>query len=53
MPKPASATKEILLLLVAAAFYVGSGLVSLLLAYGVVVIVFRYAFGVQLWNPFG
>ena len=25
----------------------------LLLFYGVIVIVFRYAFGIELWNPFG
>jgi hypothetical protein len=30
----------------------GFGLLILLLCYGVVVIVFRYAFGVELWNPF-
>jgi hypothetical protein len=31
----------------------GAGLLFLTLAYGVVVIIFRYAFGVHLWNPFG
>jgi hypothetical protein len=29
------------------------GIFSLLLMYGIVVIIFRYAFGVELWNPFG
>ena len=29
-----------------------AGLFFLTLAYGVVVIIFRYAFGVELWNPF-
>ena len=28
------------------------GIFSLLLMYGIVVIIFRYAFGVELWNPF-
>jgi hypothetical protein len=28
------------------------GLFGLCLAYGVVVIIFRYAFHVELWNPF-
>jgi hypothetical protein len=31
----------------------GGSLLFLTLAYGVVVIIFRYAFGVHLWNPFG
>ncbi len=29
------------------------GIFSLLVMYGIVVIIFRYAFGVELWNPFG
>ncbi len=29
-----------------------AGLFALTLMYGVVVIIFRYAFGVELWNPF-
>ncbi len=29
-----------------------AGLFFLTLIYGVVVIIFRYAFGVELWNPF-
>lgn len=29
-----------------------AGLFVLTLMYGVVVIIFRYAFGVELWNPF-
>ncbi len=29
------------------------GIFSLLIMYGVVVLIFRYAFGVELWNPFG
>jgi hypothetical protein len=29
------------------------GIVFLLIVYGVVVLIFRYAFGVELWNPFG
>ena len=29
------------------------GAFFLLLAYGIVVIILKYAFGVQLWNPFG
>lgn len=28
------------------------GIFALTLMYGVVVIIFRYAFGVELWNPF-
>jgi len=29
------------------------GIFTLLIMYGVVVLIFRYAFGVELWNPFG
>jgi hypothetical protein len=29
-----------------------AGLFVLTLIYGVIVIIFRYAFGVELWNPF-
>jgi len=29
-----------------------AGIFVLTLMYGVVVIIFRYAFGVELWNPF-
>lgn len=53
MDEPDSAMKDLLVLAVAAIFYVGSGALALLLTYGVVVIIFRYAFGVHLWNPFG
>ena len=34
------------------AFGIGAALLSLVLFYGIVVIIFRYAFGVELWNPF-
>ena len=34
-------------------FWLGVVGFLLLLAYGVVIIVFKMAFGVQLWNPFG
>jgi hypothetical protein len=33
-------------------FQLVAGLFALTLMYGVVVIIFRYAFGVELWNPF-
>ena len=33
-------------------FQLIAGLFVLTLMYGVVVIIFRYAFGVELWNPF-
>jgi hypothetical protein len=33
-------------------FQLVAGLFVLTLTYGVVVIIFRYAFGVELWNPF-
>ena len=29
------------------------GLFALTLLYGVIIIIFRYAFHVELWNPFG
>jgi hypothetical protein len=32
--------------------YLAGGVLSIFLIYGVVVIIFRYAFGVELWNPF-
>jgi hypothetical protein len=31
---------------------VAGWLFGLLILYGIVVIIFRYAFGVELWNPF-
>ena len=31
---------------------IGVWLLVMLLIYGVIVIIFRYAFGVELWNPF-
>jgi hypothetical protein len=33
-------------------FIIGVWLLGVLLIYGVVIIIFRYAFGVELWNPF-
>jgi hypothetical protein len=32
--------------------WVAMWLFSITLIYGVVIIIFRYAFGVELWNPF-
>jgi hypothetical protein len=36
----------------AAPIVVAGWLLGVLLLYGIVVIIFRYAFGVELWNPF-
>jgi hypothetical protein len=35
-----------------AAMWLTVALFMLTLIYGVIVIIFRYAFGVELWNPF-
>ena len=48
-----SLAKPIAFLAVAGLFQMATGLFGLCLAYGVVVIIFRYAFHVELWNPFG
>jgi hypothetical protein len=37
---------------VASAVVIAVWLFGALMTYGVVVIIFRYAFGVELWNPF-
>lgn len=47
-----SLAKPIVFLAVAGIFQMAAGLLGLCLAYGVVVIIFRYAFHVELWNPF-
>lgn len=55
MPEPAKETKLWTILITLGLFglvqFVAS-LFFLTLLYGVVVIIFRYAFGVELWNPF-
>ena len=55
MPEPAKEPKLSTTLFVLGPFglfQVVAGLFVLTLMYGVVVIIFRYAFGVELWNPF-
>jgi hypothetical protein len=55
MPEPAKETKLSTILIGLGLFGVAQligGLFVLTLMYGVVVIIFRYAFGVELWNPF-
>jgi hypothetical protein len=55
MPKPANEAKlstTLFLLGLFGLFQLIAGLFALTLLYGVVVIIFRYAFGVELWNPF-
>ena len=47
-----SLAKPIAFLAVAGLFQMAAGLFALTLMYSVVVIIFRYAFGVELWNPF-
>jgi hypothetical protein len=44
--------KPIAILLMLWLLQAAGGLFGLMLAYGVVVIIFRYAFHVELWNPF-
>ncbi len=55
MPEPAKETKLstifVTLGLIGLVQF-AAGLFVLTLLYGVVVIIFRYAFGVELWNPF-
>jgi hypothetical protein len=51
-----SRTTGVLALVAGGLFFVplviGGWLLAALLVYGVIVIIFRYAFGVELWNPF-
>lgn len=44
--------RSLFILAIMGLFQFASGALVLLLMYGVVVIVFRYAFHVELWNPF-
>ncbi len=43
---------SVLGVLIASPLIIAFDIFLLLLVYGVVVIIFRYAFGVELWNPF-
>jgi hypothetical protein len=55
MPEPAKEPKlasTLFMLGLFGFFQLIAGLFALTLMYGVVVIIFRYAFGVELWNPF-
>jgi hypothetical protein len=55
MPQPTDGPELSTTLFVLTLFFVLrliAGLFVLTLMYGVVVIIFRYAFGVELWNPF-
>jgi hypothetical protein len=49
----APTTSTIILLLGAGAFNIVIAIGGLLVLYGIVLLIFRYAFGVELFNPFG
>ena len=49
---PMCAKSDLGCYLLAAPFMIAILLLGMTVAYGIVVIVFRYAFGVELWNPF-
>lgn len=44
--------REVIAALISIALSIPALLLTIILFYGIVLTVFRYAFGVELWNPF-
>jgi hypothetical protein len=52
MAEQAKLSTALFLIVLFGVLRLAAGLFVLTLIYGVVLIIFRYAFGVELWNPF-